>query len=289
MYQQSKIESQLRAMGSQFDPSVVSKTREIFRAPVEETYWGKREPVADMAYGDHPRQKLDLYPADRPNAPVLLFVHGGGFVAGDKASDPVFYGNVPRYFAHHGYLGVAMNYRLAPDVTWPAGSEDVVAALGWLVAHAVEYGGDPTRILILGQSAGAAHSASVIFDDRFILPDAVKAAALLSGFYQAAAPLEGGPKFYYGADEEQKWEDRSPLTHVDAGHIPLMLGVAEYDPAIIARQTLLLAQELNAVDGQPPQLYWARNHNHVSPVHSLGLGTDLVGSALRAFFTTVLD
>lgn len=288
MYNQDEFEAQLRAMGSQFDPAIMMKTREMYRTVVDDTPWGKNAPVADIPYGEHPRQKLDVYRADRPYVPVLLFVHGGGFVAGDKASDPVFYGNVPRYFAHHGFMGVAMNYRLAPDVKWPAGSQDVAAALEWIVANAAEYGGDPTRIVILGQSAGASHTAGVIFDERFVLPNEVKAAALLSGFYQAAAPLEGGPKFYYGADEEQYWEDRSPLTHVSSAHIPLMLGIAEFDPSIIARQTLLLAQALNHVDKQPPRLYWSATHNHVSPVHSLGLGDDLVGTALRDFFSAAL-
>jgi acetyl esterase/lipase len=288
MTDQAEFDAQLCEMGAQFSPPVMMKTREMFRAPLQATDWGTTAPVADLAYGDHPRQKLDIYRTARNNAPIVLFVHGGGFVAGDKASDPIFYGNVPRYFASKGYLGVAMNYRLAPEVTWPAGSEDVAAALAWLVAHAAEYGGDPTRIVILGQSAGAAHTASVIFDDRFVLPAAVKGAALLSGFYTAVAPMEGGPKFYYGADEEAQWADRSPLGHVKTGHIPLMLGVAAFDPAIIADQTLQLAQALNQADGQPPRMHWWANHNHVSPVHSLGLGTDLVGTVLRDYFDSVL-
>jgi acetyl esterase/lipase len=115
MYIQEEIDRQLRAIGHQFDYSVLIETREIYRGAVEKALWAKSEPVADVAYGEHPRQKLDLYSTDRPKARVLLFVHGGGFVAGDKASDPVFYGNVPRYFSHNGYLGVAMNYRPAPN------------------------------------------------------------------------------------------------------------------------------------------------------------------------------
>src|SRR3546814_8950681 len=113
--------------------------------------------IADIAYGSEERHRLDVYPHDKASAPVLLFLHGGGFVGGDKRGDPLFYGNVGRYFAAHGYLTVLANYRLAPDATWPSGNEDIAAILSWIGGNAAAHGGDPERILIIGQSAGAAH------------------------------------------------------------------------------------------------------------------------------------
>lgn len=287
MYDQAKMVAELRTMGANFNPTVMMQTRELFRSPLLEMEWSTQAPHADIAYGDHPRQVLDLYPTTRPDAPVLLFVHGGGFVAGDKSSDAVFYGNVARYFAHHGFLAAAMNYRLAPDFGWPAGSEDVSGALTWLEQHAAEYGGDSSRIVILGQSAGAAHTASVLFDDRFTAPESVRGAALLSGFYRAQEPLVGGPALYFG-DQTNLWADRSPQTHVRRGHTPVLLGIAEFDPAVIAEQTFFLAEALNRVDGRPPRLHWFEDQNHVSSVHGLGLGDDTVGTLLRTYFDDVL-
>src|SRR3546814_5809611 len=112
--------------------------------------------------------------------------------------------------------------------------------------------------------------------------DLVRGAALMSGFYRAKAPLTGGPGLYFG-DDEARWLERSPAAHVATPHPPLLLTVAELEPAVIADQTLDYAAALNAADGRPPQLLWLEGHNHVSTVHGLGLGGDAVGRALRAF------
>lgn len=282
-----ELTEKLRKLGPQFNPAILAATRELYRAPVEGTAWAKLQAIENVAYGAAERQVLDVYPTERPNAPILLFVHGGGFVGGDKNGDGVFYGNVGRYFAHHGFLSVCMNYRLAPASTWPAGSDDVATALAWVVEHGAGYGGDADKIVVIGQSAGAAHVASVIFDDRFSLPTGVRAAALLSGFYEARTGLQAGPQLYFGEDE-RAWPDRSATSHVKPGHIPLLLCVAEFDPAQIAEQTLILAQALNKVDGFPPRLVWLENQNHVSAVHGFGLGEDAPGSMLRSFFESAL-
>ena len=119
------------------------------------------EVARDVSYGAEPLQKLDLW---RPKAggtvPVVLFVHSGGFTRGDKND----YDNVPAYFARHGALGVNMNYRLAPKVAFPAETLDVGSAVQWLTTNAARYGGDATRIVLIGHSAGAAIVASYVLD-----------------------------------------------------------------------------------------------------------------------------
>src|SRR3546814_12572333 len=101
-------------MGARLGPDVLQTTRELFRPAVEALDWAGRPVIADIAYGSEERHRLDVYPHDKANAPVLLFLHGGGFVGGDKSGDPLFYGNVGRYFATHGFLTILANYRLAP-------------------------------------------------------------------------------------------------------------------------------------------------------------------------------
>lgn len=284
LFDEAAIAGELRNMGPRFDPEILQRTRALYRSAVERLPWSDRPAVVDVAYGPAERHRLDVYPSDRSDAPVVLFLHGGGFIGGDKSGDPVFYGNVGRYFAAHGFLVVVANYRLAPASAWPSGIEDVAAMIEWIGRHAAEHGGDGARIILVGQSAGAAHAAGYLFNAGPFAASAraVCGAALMSGFYRAKAPLVGGPLSYFG-DDEARWQDRSPAAHIMTSHPPLLLSVAELDPAPIADQTLDFAAALNAADGQPPRLLWFEGHNHVSTVHGLGLGSDVVGRALRAF------
>lgn len=276
--------AELRGLGARFDPQVLAATRELYRAANAALPWSRREGVYDLAYGPHERHRIDVYPTENAQAPVLLFLHGGGFVGGDKRADDCFFGNVGRYFAAQGYLAVLANYRLAPSSTWPSGNEDVTAIMAWVIANAHAYGGDPDRIFLLGQSAGAAHAAGYLFDPRADRRDAagIKAVALLSGFYRPKEPILAGPRLYVG-DDPERWPDRSPAAYVSRDHPPLLLTIAEWDPSQIAEQTLDMASALNAVDGASPRLVWFEGHNHVSTVHGLGLGSDVVGSTLLRF------
>lgn len=278
------IEAELRRLGAGFDQQILQATRELYRPAVAALPWADRPEVLDLAYGSAERHRLDIYPADRPGAPVLLFLHGGGFVGGDKRSDETFYGNVGRYFAAKGFLAIAANYRLAPMSVWPSGHEDVTAIRAWIDRHVAEYGGDPHRIVLVGQSAGAGHAAGYLFDPRSEgrRDRSIRAVALLSGFYRADKTMPGGPRQYFG-DDESVWEDRSPAAHLTCEHPPIMLSVAELDPPPIARQTFGFADALETADGQAPELVSFAAHNHVSTVHGLGLGSDTVGRAICEF------
>ena len=283
------VEHELRSMGAKFGPEVLQRTRGLYRLLVKQAHWAARPRRNDLVYGSAERNRLDIFPADVANAPVLLFVHGGGFVGGDKAVDEEFYANVGCYFAAHGFLAVTMNYRLAGTDPWPAGSEDVSAALDWIAEHVTEHGGDPDRIVLLGQSAGAAHVAGCLFHPNNTRAGgrAVRGVILMSGFYEARPPLAGGVKTYFG-DDAAAYAVRSPATHVSQGHPPLLLSVAELDPPEVAAQTLQLAVALNEADRQPPRLLWFEGHNHVSTIHGLGVGADVVGQALVDFATRVV-
>lgn len=281
----AEIERQIAGFGARFDHAVLQKTRSLFRDPVTAQPWIQRTAIQDIPYGDHERHRLDVFPPDNGASPVVLFVHGGGFIGGDKGNDPPFYGNVGRYFAQAGFCAITMNYRLAPADSWPAGAEDVAAALSWVVTNAEAYGGDGSRIMLLGQSAGASHCASYLFDSRIQTSyrPRTKAAALMSGYYLAQGMLSGGPLEYFGGDPAQ-WADRSPANLVSSPHVPLLLSIAEFDPPDVAQQTYALASALNQVDRRPPRFTWLEGHNHVSTVHGLGLGDDRVGHMLRNFF-----
>src|SRR5262252_801029 len=121
--------------------------------------------TSDIAYGGDARQVLDVYRHQQAhNAPVFIFVHGGAFVRGDKNVDGAVYANVLYYFARHGFIGVNMEYRRAPEFQYPSGAEDVAGAVKWATQNARAYGGNPERIFLCGHSAGGTHVASYAYD-----------------------------------------------------------------------------------------------------------------------------
>jgi acetyl esterase/lipase len=106
----------------------------------------------DVAYGPDGRNKIDVFASGRRGAPLLVFVPGGGFVAGDKS----LYRHVGPAFARLGFVCAIVNYRVAPAHAWPAGALDVARAIDWLAERADSFGAEASSIYVLAQSAGAA-------------------------------------------------------------------------------------------------------------------------------------
>ena len=284
------IRRRIRALGARFDAEVLARTREIYQRHVNVAAAAHER--QDIAYGNHPRHRLDLYlPTGRP-AGAIVFFHGGGFVAGDKNQDGTFYRNVGRYFASQGLLAVLPNYRLAPDHPWPAGAEDVGAALAWLRDNAAGLGVDAARVVVLGQSAGACHLASWLFGagagpGRRGEPITPAGVLLMSGLFQVQAPLGANQRAYFGADEAL-YPARSVLAHVAPLAMPIWLSVAEFDPGPMAAHTFELAGALGRCQPCAPQFAWLPGHNHVSTVHSLGTVQTDVASAIMRFVRACL-
>lgn len=107
----------------------------------------------DIPYGDHSKQRLDVYTPDSNASPwpVFVFFHGGGFVEGDRAD----YGFTASPFIRHGILAVIAGYRLAPEFRYPDAHDDARHALAWVTRNIRSYGGDPDRIYVGGHSSGA--------------------------------------------------------------------------------------------------------------------------------------
>jgi triacylglycerol lipase len=275
----------LQRFGQRFDPEVLAATVGHWSGRVSGRAMDSVPSIEDMAYGEHARHRQDLFPVKGSGAPVVLFVHGGGFTGGDKQVSPPFYANVGRYFAAHGMLAACMNYRRAPTGGWPAAAQDVEAAVQWLLHRADLYGGDPARFAIIGQSAGACHVATWLFHAEFAdgVREQVKAAVLMSGFYRAEAPLGPGPTAYFG-DDPTAYAQRSPLTFAGATPHSLLLTLADHDPPQLRLQTRDLAEALRQSDAAV-QLAELAGHNHVSPLMSLGSDDDAVGLQLRRFIS----
>lgn len=140
----------------------------------------------DVAYGDDPLQKLDVWHSTEAAAgprPVFVYVHGGGWIIGSKGQQSQ---QLLATLARQGWLVVDANYRLSPAVSLPAHLEDVQSTLAWVQKHAAEWGGDPQQVCIGGGSAGgqlAAQAALRSLDPASPVPP-VRAAVLIYGVYR---------------------------------------------------------------------------------------------------------
>ena len=159
--------AQLAALDPEVTPQLAQASWALLTPFHEKAGYTAPQIDRDLAYGDDPRHRLDVHTAGDGDGdtgkPVFVFVHGGGFVRGDKRipGSPQ-YDHVGAWAVRHGYVGVTMTYRLAPDHTWPSGAEDVAKAVRWLKQNIAAYGGDPDKIVVAGNSAGAVHVASFV-------------------------------------------------------------------------------------------------------------------------------
>jgi arylformamidase len=238
--------------------------------------------VRDGAYGPHERHRLDVFTlAGGRELPVVVFVHGGGFVAGDKCTEGTpYHDNVGLWAARSGMVGVTMNYRLAPEHRWPSGAEDVGAATAWLATHAGEYGGDPARIVLMGSSAGATHVAG--YAGMAQRNPAVRAVALLSGAYDLELFDPAILEPYLGSDPEVV-RSASPLAGLVGSGLPILFAVAQHDPGISHRQAAALFDALFERDGRVPPMAFLPGHNHFTEVLHLNAIDDVLGRQLVAF------
>lgn len=237
--------------------------------------------LSAQRYGAHARQVLDVYrPAAQAGAacPLLLFFHGGGFIRGDKAHKA----NIGWHLARHGIVTVLPNYRLAPEHRWPAGPEDVAAALAWARAHAHSLGADPARIVLMGESAGAAHVAAACLMQRFGVTG-IRGAILVSGPYNARLERLSREAFgiatpdprndaYFGTDEPEALAAMSITEQLDAAPLPLLISYAERDLLQMQVQAGELFARLAGRHGFRPELQVIRHHNHFSQTLAVNTG-----------------
>ncbi|HZZ04139.1 alpha/beta hydrolase [Paraburkholderia sp.] len=262
------------------------------------------EVARDVAYGGHERQRLDVFAASetrkKGNADVVLFVHGGAFLRGSKSFNGLIYDNVSRWFARQGCVALNVEYRLAPEASYPAGGDDVAAASAWALKHVAEFGGNPQRIFLVGHSAGGAHVATYLCDPLFAglreSSSAIAGAVLISARLAADVlpdnPNAAGVRAYFGTDET-RYAARSPLTHAAHFHAPLMVVVAEYEnPYLDAYGAAFFERVLQArqraddsVAKRAPRFMQMLRHNHTSVVAHFDSGETLLGDAMLDFFS----
>ena len=246
--------------------------------------------TANIPYGPHPRQEFDLFTPHKPCAqrPLVIFVHGGAFVEGQRNKTPEFYANVLRFFARHGIVGINMSYRMAPECQYPGASQDVGTVVAYAKAHAETLRINPRRIFLMGHSAGGAHAGSYAYDRR-LQPaggHGLAGVIIVSGRVRAET-LDENPnarkvEAYYGTDLAVL-DDASPVSHIDASSPPTFIAIAQYENALIDLHCTELAHRLAQAKRRSPPFLWLRGHNHTSSVAHLNTAENLLGNALLEF------
>lgn len=232
---------------------------------------GSRLAARGIAYGAEERQRLDIWTPGKPAAgerlPVVVFLYGGGWVAGAR-HEYAFAGSA---FAGQGFVAIIPDYRLVPSVRFPAFVEDGALAVRWARDHAAEYGGDPGRITLAGHSAGAYNAAMLALDARFLRdvgvdPRIVRAAALLAGPYDFYPFTESRGRDALGAWPRPA--ETQPITFARADAPPLLLAAGTADTVVQPRNSQALAARLKAL-GAPVELKLYPGKGHVDLVTAL--------------------
>ena len=138
----------------------------------------------ELAYGQDPLQQLDFWRSKDRNAPLVIFVHGGGWKRGDKKV--VARSDKAAHYKAQGYAFASINYRLVPDATVEQQATDIANAVAYLRGNAQKLGVDPKRIVLMGHSAGAHLSALVGTDPQYL-----RAAGLDMSALSGVIPLDG--------------------------------------------------------------------------------------------------
>lgn len=250
----------------------------------------------DIPYGTHPRQVVDVYhvPSNEPARlrPVVMFVHGGAFTRGERDRTPEIFGNVLTWFARQGCVGVNVEYRLAPESVFPGGARDVGSAVDWTRGHIAQFGGDASRILLIGHSAGGAHVASYAFDAaaRGEATPRIAGQVLISARVRADQrpdnPNAAGVRAYFG-DDPRQYEARSPITHAEGSAVSTMMVVAEFESPLLDVYALDLFHVMSR--SAPPVLRFVRldRHNHVSIVAHFDTEEEILGREILDFLANL--
>ncbi len=273
--------AKLRQLGSTLGPDLLKETIALFDE--EQRALTKLQPASlvDASYGEHERQVLDVYqPKDTKElAPVVLFVHGGGFLKGDKGSDENWHNaSVGRVAAQSGYVGVVMNYRLAPDFKWPSGGDDIASALQWIKDNIRNHGGNPENIYVMGTSAGAVHAATYL--KMYDHTNVIKGAILLSGLY-GFTPLDERDTFYY--EDQSLYAERMPKEAVIETKLPLFFSCAELDPPRFQSEFLGLVKARFEKHESLSRSTIVTGHNHYSLAVHLGSNDSRLWNEVCAF------
>jgi arylformamidase len=218
--------------------------------------------ATELSYGSDPLQKLDYWRPSNANAPLIIFVHGGGWKRGDKSNATGQY--KASHYREQGYAFASLNYRLVPKATVEQQAADVASAIAYLRRDAAKLGFDPNRIVLMGHSAGAHLSALVGTDPQYLRGAGLDLSALdgvipLDGAaYDVPSQMTDGAKMMndtykqaFGTDPVRQ-KALSPYWHATGPNAPSFL-IVHVERADGARQSAALGDALRKA-GTPAEV-----------------------------------
>lgn len=246
---------------------------------------------ADIAYGELSRQRLDVYvPDNAERAPVVVFFYGGRWSDGDKEG----FKFVAQALAAHGFVAVVPDYRLYPQVVFPAFVQDGARAVAWARDHVAEYGGDPDRLFVMGHSAGA-HIAAMLATDADHLAAVGGSPDWLAGMIGMAGPYEFLPitaddlQAIFGPESE--WPASQPVNFVNGDEPPMLLLHGGADATVHAEDSEILARRVRDAGGRA-ELKIYEGIGHIRLVAQMAAPLRWLGSQsedIAAFINDTLD
>lgn len=202
----------------------------------------------DIAYGDNPRQKLDIYVPKAVNpeqpAPVIVFFYGGSWQYGSK-NEYLFVGQA---LASKGFVAVIADYRIYPEAYFPAFVEDGANAFAWVKDHIGQYGGRSDALFLAGHSAGAYIAVMLTVNPTYLAkagvpPEGVRGTIGIAGPYDFLPLLDDNLKALFS---KARPEDTQPINFVYGRHAPMFLATGDEDDTVIPRNTVRLSAKLDA-------------------------------------------
>ena len=233
----------------------------------------------DLAYGPSPRQRIDLYPAAAPGAPILSFIHGGYWRSRDKSE----FAFIAEPFVAAGITVAMPEYDLAPAVTVGTIVEQMVAAHAWLYRHAGEHGADRSRLFVAGHSAGG-HLAAMMAATRWNEIDPELPADLVKGAYAVSGVFDLMPMLHFSFNADIRLDAASakamsPIEHCPAWPVPVRTAAGALESDEFRRQCRTLAERWPAS---------VKGHMDVPGCHHLSVAEALADPG-NALFESVRD
>ena len=204
----------------------------------------------DIAYAPGPRHALDIYAPAIANAPVVVFLYGGGWRDGDRST----YRFVGATLAARGFVVVVPDYRVYPEVLFPAFVEDAAQAVAWTKAHIQTFGGDPARIHLMGHSAGAHIAALLTLDRRYLAQQGLDPDRDIVSMVGLAGPYDflplTDPVYQRIFAPSGDLAVTQPITFARAGAPPVLLLTGRDDTTVLPRNSENLAARITAFGGR---------------------------------------
>jgi len=259
--------------------------------------------VPDVKYATYPKSDpklnmMDIYmPRMGSNSPVIIWIHGGGWMEGDK--EDVY--NKAEYYTSHGFVFISVNYRLSPKVRHPVHVQDVADAIGWFQKNAKHYSANSNRIFLLGHSAGAQIASLLCIDDKYLTQagaskEMIKGVILLDGIgYDIPTLMDGvsarqrDQYIQIFGNSRKDWQQASPAYLIrDNTEVPPMFILYAGDREVAAVEAKLFAARLSGIKATFSTQYYPKKSN-VSLSRDLGKDDDKPSADILNFLSDQLS